>query len=55
MNKDEIKKNAPSGATHINQHGDYFMTENNIFKMWNPYNQEWFSTDMLSHDELKPL
>lgn len=55
MDIEQIRKNAPKGASHINQNGDYFKVADCIFMMWNPYDQKWFKTGIMKSDILKPL
>ena len=55
MNIEQIRAQAPKGATHINQDNNYFKVQDCIFMMWNPYDQKWFKTGIMRSDFLKPL
>lgn len=55
MNIEKIRSEAPEGATHYNQNGNYFCVMHFTFYMWNPYDQVWFATQLDKNDNLKPL
>ena len=59
MTKDEIKQNAPSGATHYDNGGDYYVIEeNSVVKIWT--GEKWRTPifdwdDELRSGTIKPL
>lgn len=56
MTLDEIRKNKPDGATHINQSDYYFRNiKGTSCEMYDPYNQRWFDTYVSVFDVFKPI
>lgn len=56
MTPQQIKANAPDGATHYNQSDYYFKNiKGASCEMWDPYNQRWFETYVSVFDVFKPL
>lgn len=59
MNLDQIKANAPEGATHYDWEYDYFKLDNGIWYMYRPWSKKWnlFEHGKLSFSQgkLKPL
>lgn len=55
MDIERIRKNAPEGASHINQNGDYFKVIDCTLMIWCSIRARWFKSSIMKSDILKPL
>ena len=60
MNIEEIRKNAPDGATHYDRDYDYLRLKNGKWSVWNSFHEIWQpmntpTEESIARFNIKPL